>query len=67
MIKNISGQANKLVDALKRKILVVQECKIQNLGFEFMNKIYAQEADFKKPLKLARAPYTMTKVSGNNL
>ena len=40
VLKHISGQDNKVVDALNRRNLVVQEGKIQVLGFEFMKELY---------------------------
>ena len=46
MLKHISGQANKVVDALSKRILVVQEGKIQVLGFKFMKELYEQDSDF---------------------
>jgi hypothetical protein len=33
-IKHISGSANKVADALRRKILVVEEFQVKTLGFE---------------------------------
>ena len=41
VINHISGQANKVIDALSGRSLVVQEGKIQVLGFEFMKELYA--------------------------
>ena len=46
VLKHIHGQDNKVVDALSRIILVVQEGKIQVLGFEFMKELYDQDFDF---------------------
>ena len=46
VIKHISGQDNKVADALNRINLVVQESKIQVLGFEFMKELYHQASDF---------------------
>ena len=47
LIKHISGQANKVVDALSRISLVVQECKVQTLEFEFMKELYDQDSNFE--------------------
>ena len=55
MIKHISGQANKVEDALSRRSLVVQECKIQILGFEFMKELYAQDFDFQESFEACRS------------
>ena len=48
MLKHISGQANKVADALSRRSLVVQEGKIQVLGFKFMKELYDQDFDFQE-------------------
>ena len=39
VIKHISGQANKMEDTLSRRSLVIQECKVHILGFEFMKEL----------------------------
>ena len=41
VIKHISGKANKVADALNRRSLVIQEWKVQILGFYIMTKLYA--------------------------
>ena len=46
VIKHINGQANKVADALSRRSLVIQECKVQILGFEFMKELYVQVSIF---------------------
>ena len=46
LFKHISGQANKVIDALGRRSLVVQEGKIQVLGFKFMKELYEKDFDF---------------------
>ena len=56
VIKHICGQANKLVDALSRRSLVIQECKIQTLGFEFMKELYAQDFDFQETYEACKSP-----------
>ena len=48
VIKHISGHANKVVDALSWRNLLVKECKIQILGFEFMKELYGQDSDFQE-------------------
>ena len=42
VLKHISGQANKVADA------VIEECKVRILGFEFMKELYAQDSDLMK-------------------
>ena len=56
VIKHISGQANKVVDALSRRNLVVQEFKIQVLAFEFMKELYDQDSDFQEAFKACKSP-----------
>ena len=46
VLKHISGQANKIVDALSRRNLIIQEGNIQILGFEFMKAMYETDLDF---------------------
>ena len=46
VIKHISGQANKVANVLSRRSLVIQECKVQILGFPFVKELYAQDSDF---------------------
>lgn len=40
VLKHISGQANKVVDALSRKALLLQESTVQVLGFEHLRDLY---------------------------
>ena len=43
VIKNISGTANKVVDALSRKCLLLQEFKVKTLGFDDLRDMYAND------------------------
>ena len=56
VIKHISGQSNKVADALNRISLVIQECKVQILGFEFMKELYAQDSDFQEAYESYKNP-----------
>ena len=56
VIKHISGQANKVADALSRINLVVQEGKIQILEFEFMKELYDQDSYFQEAFKACKNP-----------
>ena len=47
VIKHTSGKSNKVVDALSRVSLVMQEIKISTLGFENLIAIYKEDVDFK--------------------
>ena len=54
--KTQNGQANKTADALSRRNLVVQEGKIQVLGFEFMKAFYDQDSDFQEAFEACKSP-----------
>jgi uncharacterized protein YpiB (UPF0302 family) len=56
VIKHISGQANKVIEALSRRSLVIHECKVQILGFEFMKELYAQDFDFQEAFEAYKSP-----------
>jgi hypothetical protein len=47
VIKNISGTANKVVDALSRKCLILQEFHVKTLGFDSLKEMYKDDSDFK--------------------
>jgi hypothetical protein len=46
VIKHILGTANKVVDALRRKCLLLQEFQVKTLGFENLRDMYAGDVDF---------------------
>jgi hypothetical protein len=56
VIKHISGTANKVVDALSRKCLLLQEFKVKTLGFDDLRDIYAGDPDFKEAYEAAENP-----------
>ena len=56
VIRNISGKANKVVDALRRKSLMVQESQIQVLGFDFLKYLYKSDIDFKEAYEVSLSP-----------
>ena len=47
-IKHIVGNANKVVDALSRRCLIMQEFQVNTLGFEHLKGMYHDDADFKE-------------------
>jgi hypothetical protein len=47
VLKHISGNTNKVADALSRRCLILQECQITILGFDHL-KLYKDNADFKE-------------------
>jgi hypothetical protein len=53
VIKHISGTANKVVDALSRKCLLLQEFKVKTLGFDDLRDMYKDDPDFKEAYEAA--------------
>jgi hypothetical protein len=47
LIKHIYGTSNKVVDALSRKCLRMQELKVKTLGFDNLKEMYRDDPDFK--------------------
>ena len=56
VLKHISGQANKIVDALSRRNLIIQEGNIQILGFKFMKAMYEIDFDFQEAYDACKKP-----------
>jgi hypothetical protein len=48
VIKHIVGNANKVVDALSRRCLILQEFQVKTLGFEHLKDMYYDDPDFKE-------------------
>ena len=48
VINHISGTANKLVDALRWKCLILQEFRVKTLGFDNLKEMYRDDVDFKE-------------------
>jgi ribonuclease HI len=48
VIKHIVGNANKVVDALSRRCLILQEFQVKTLGFEHLKDMYCDDTDFKE-------------------
>ena len=53
VIKHISGTANKVVDALSKKCLLLQEFRVKTLGFENLKDMYGGDADFSEAYEAA--------------
>jgi hypothetical protein len=51
VIKSIVGNANKVVDALSKRCLIMQEFQVKTLGFEHLKEMYHDDADFKEAYK----------------
>ena len=47
MIKHTSGKSNNVVDSLIRVNLILQEIKVNTLGFENLINMYKEDVDFK--------------------
>ena len=45
VLKHISGQENKVVDALSRRRLIMQEAQIQVFGFDYLKDLYKVDAN----------------------
>ena len=46
VLKHISGQSNRVADALSRRNVVIQENQVQVLGFEYLRDLYETDSDF---------------------
>jgi hypothetical protein len=62
VIKHISGTANKVVDALSRKCLLMQEFRVKTLGFDDLRGMYADDPDFKEEYEAAENPVLRDKI-----
>eukprot|EP00253_Pinus_taeda_P005128 PITA_05128 len=56
MIKHISGQANKVAEALSRRAFLLQESRIQVMGFEHLKDLYQIDTDFKEAFEACQNP-----------
>ena len=56
VLKHISGQLNRVVDALSRILLIIQENQIQVLGFEHLRDLYETEIDFQEAYRACKNP-----------
>jgi hypothetical protein len=46
-IKHIVGNANKVVDVLSRRCLILHEFQVKTLGFEHLKDMYCYDTDFR--------------------
>ena len=53
-IKHKKGEANKVVDALSRRNLTIQEMRLENLGFHSIKDMYEGDADFKEAYQVCK-------------
>jgi hypothetical protein len=62
VIKHISGTANKVVDALSRKCLLLEEFRVKTLGFDDLRDMYAVDPDFGEAYEVAENPVLRDKI-----
>jgi hypothetical protein len=56
LIKHISGTAKKVVDALSKKCLLMQEFRVRTLGFDNLKEMYKDEPYFKEAYEAYESP-----------
>jgi hypothetical protein len=54
--KHINGSANKVVDALSRRCLILQEFQVETLGFKHLKEMYQEDPDFKEAYEACENP-----------
>ena len=54
--KHISRTANKVVDALSKKCLLMQEFRVKSLGFDNLKEMYRDDPDFKEAYEASENP-----------
>ena len=47
-LKHISGKTNKVVYALSRRCLILQECQVTVLEFDHLKEMYKDDLEFKE-------------------
>jgi hypothetical protein len=62
VIKHISGNANKFVDALSMRCLILQEFQVKTLGFEHLKEMYCDDLDFKESYEACTNPVLRDKI-----
>jgi hypothetical protein len=56
VIKHIARNDNKVVDALSRRCLILQEFQVKTLGFEHLKDIYCDDTCFKEAYEACENP-----------
>jgi hypothetical protein len=56
VIKHIVGNDNKVVDALSRRCLILQEFQVKTLGFEHLKDMYYDDTYFKEAYEACENP-----------
>jgi hypothetical protein len=65
VIKHISGTANKVVDSLSRKFLLMQEFRVKTLGFDNLRDMYKDDPNFKKEYEAFDNPILRDRIQWN--
>ena len=55
-IKHISRNVDKVVDALSRRILILQEFQVKTLGFDHLKEMYHNDLDFGEAYEVCVNP-----------
>jgi hypothetical protein len=55
-INHISGNANKVVDSLSRKCLILQEFRLKTLGFDSLKEMYRDDSNFQDAYEACENP-----------
>lgn len=61
VLKHISGQANKVADALSRRTLLLQESTMQVLAFEHLKELYQTDTEFREAYEACQNPLLKNK------
>jgi len=56
VLKHVSGQENKVVDILNKRSLIMQDCQVQILGFDYLKDLYKNDVDFQEASEACRNP-----------
>jgi hypothetical protein len=56
VIKHIVGTANKIVDALSRRSLIVHKFQMETLGFEHLKEMYREDEYFTEAYEACKNP-----------
>ena len=65
-VQTLSGQPNRVADALSRRHLIVQENQVQVLGFEYLRYLYEVDSDFQNAYRACKNPVEVTENCGLN-
>jgi hypothetical protein len=57
VIKHIYGTANKVVDALSKKCLILHEFRVKTLVFDNLKNMYRDDVDFKEAYEACENPF----------